>query len=92
MFHFVLFVLYLYVVCRFVFPLPWCTRCRVLLAAVLLLTSKYHLIQQWVFGTMFSPEMPRALVMRVVLRLRTVIFPHGNIRRAAGSGLAGAAR
>lgn len=63
MFHFVLFVLYLYVVCRFVFPLPWCTRCRVLLAAVLLLTSKYHLIQQWVFGTMFSPEMPRALVM-----------------------------
>ncbi|WP_219951264.1 metallophosphoesterase [Dickeya zeae] len=63
MFHFVLFVLYLYVVWRFVFPLPWRMRYHVLLAIVLLLTSKYHLIQQWVFGTMFSPEIPRAWVV-----------------------------
>lgn len=34
-----------------------------LLAAVLLVISKYHLIQQWVFGTVFSPEMSRTLVM-----------------------------
>lgn len=63
MFHFVLFILYIYVVFRFVLPLPWSMGERVLLAAVLLLASKYHLIQQWFFGTMFSPEMPRELVL-----------------------------
>lgn len=44
-------------------PLPWSLASRMLLAGVLLLASKYHLIQQWVFGTMFSPEMPRAAVI-----------------------------
>lgn len=63
MFHFVLFVLYIYVVCRFVLPLPWHAGWRLLLAAVLLPASKYHLIQQWAFGTMFSPEWPRALIV-----------------------------
>lgn len=63
MFHLVLLVLYVYVACRFVLPLPWRPAWRVALAGVLLLASKYHLIQQWVFGTMFSPEMPRALVL-----------------------------
>lgn len=63
MFHVVLFALYVYVVSRLVLPLPWRAVWRVLLAGVLLLASKYHLIQQWVFGTMFSPEMPRALVV-----------------------------
>lgn len=63
MFHSALFILYLYVVCRFVLPLPWRAGWRVLLAAVLLLASKYHLLQQWAFGTMFSPEMPRALIV-----------------------------
>lgn len=63
MFHLVLFVLYVYVACRFVLPLPWRPAWRAILAGVLLLASKYHLIQEWVFGTMFSPEMPRALVM-----------------------------
>ncbi|WP_439838940.1 metallophosphoesterase [Aeromonas caviae] len=63
MFHSVLFILYLYVACRFVLPLPWRAGWRVLLAAILLLASKYHLLQQWAFGTMFSPEMPRALIM-----------------------------
>lgn len=63
MFHVVLFALYVYVVSRLVLSLPWRAVWRVLLAGVLLLASKYHLIQQWVFGTMFSPEMPRALVV-----------------------------
>lgn len=34
-----------------------------LLAAVLLVISKYHLIQQWVFGTVFSPEMSKTLIV-----------------------------
>lgn len=63
MFHSALFILYLYVACRFVLPLPWRAGWRVLLATVLLLASKYHLLQQWAFGTMFSPEMPRALIV-----------------------------
>ena len=44
-------------------PLPWSMASRVGLSVFLLLVSKYHLIQLWVFGTMFSPEMPRFLVI-----------------------------
>lgn len=63
MFHSTLFVLYLYLLWRFVLPLPARAGWRLLLAVILLLASQYHLIQIWVFGTMFSPEMPRVLLM-----------------------------
>ncbi|WP_431484833.1 metallophosphoesterase [Pseudomonas solani] len=63
MFHLYLGFAYLYVLWRFVFPLPISKGGRIALAAVLLVVSKYHLIQIWVFGSMFSPEMPRWAVL-----------------------------
>lgn len=63
MFHINLLIVYLYVVLRVVLPLPWSVRKRAALAIVLLVISKYHLLQIWTFGTMYSPEMPRPLVL-----------------------------
>lgn len=63
MFHLYLLLFWAYLAWRFVLPLPWSRTARVTLAAFLLLVSKYHLIQLWLFGTMFSPEIPRPLVI-----------------------------
>lgn len=54
---------YLYVVLRLIVPLPFRRLTRVILAVVTLLICKHHLIQKWVFGTMFSPEIPRPFVI-----------------------------
>jgi len=62
-FHIYLTIAYLYVLWRFVLPLPIGRGWRVFLAMVLLITSKYHLILIAVYGTMFSPEVPRAAVL-----------------------------
>jgi predicted MPP superfamily phosphohydrolase len=62
-FHIYLTIAYLYVLWRFVLPLPIGRGWRVLLATALLITSKYHLILIAVYGTMFSPEVPRAAVL-----------------------------
>lgn len=63
MLHLYLGFAYLYVLWRFVVPLPLSRGGRALLAVILLAASQYHLIQIWVFGTMFSPEMPRWAVL-----------------------------
>ncbi|SMF27266.1 MULTISPECIES: metallophosphoesterase [unclassified Pseudomonas] len=63
MFHVYLGLAYLYVLWRFILPLPISEGGRTALATFLLVVSKYHLIQIWVFGTMFSPEMPRWAVL-----------------------------
>jgi len=62
-FHIYLTVAYLYVLWRFVIPLPLSRSWRTLLALALLLISKYHLILIMVYGTMFSPEVPRLYVL-----------------------------
>ena len=63
MFHIYLTVAYMYVLWRFVAPLPIGRGWRVLMAAVLLIISKYHLVLIAVYGTMFSPEVPRTIVL-----------------------------
>ena len=62
-FHIYLTVAYLYVLWRFIVPLPVGRGWRALLAVGLLIISKYHLILIAVYGTMFSPEVPRAAVL-----------------------------
>jgi len=62
-FHVNLFLAFLYVLARLVLPLPWSVAGRAALAVVLLVVSKYHLLQVWTFGTMYSPEMPRPVVL-----------------------------
>lgn len=63
MFHIYLILAYLYVLWRFVLPLPLSCGMRTLLALALLVISKYHLILIMVFGTMFSPEVPHVYVL-----------------------------
>lgn len=63
MFHVYLTVAYLYVLWRFVIPLPIGRGWRAFLAVVLFIISKYHLVLIAVYGTMFSPEVPRSIVL-----------------------------
>ena len=53
----------LYVIGRFIWPLPWAPLAKLALAAVVLLASQYHLFSRFSSGSVFSPEMPRWLVV-----------------------------
>lgn len=53
----------LYLIGRFVWPLPWAPWAKFALAAVLLLASQYHLFSRLSSGSPFSPEMPRWLIV-----------------------------
>ncbi|MDD1507693.1 metallophosphoesterase [Pseudomonas sp. CNPSo 3701] len=63
MFHIYLTIAYLYVLWRFVVPLPITRIWRAVIGLSLLIISKYHLILIGLYGTMFSPEFPRAAVL-----------------------------
>ena len=63
MFHIYLTIAYLYVLLRFVYPLPISWMSRVLLGLVLLIASKYHLLSVLFFGNMWSPELPYTAVL-----------------------------
>lgn len=62
-FHSVKALLCLYVVVRFVLPLPWPRWLRGTISAVLMIVFQHSLISLLVFGTMFSPEVPRWLMI-----------------------------
>lgn len=63
MFHIISFLAFLYLVWRFIYPLKWPAIYRVILGVLLLIVSKYHMLQIWAFGTMFSPETPRPVII-----------------------------
>lgn len=63
MFHMYLTIAYLYVLVRFVYPLPLSWMSRVLIGLVLLVVSKYHLLSVLFYGNMWSPELPYAVVL-----------------------------
>ncbi|GGJ94734.1 hypothetical protein GCM10009304_21010 [Pseudomonas matsuisoli] len=63
LFHIYLTIAYLYVLWRFVVPLPISRSWRAVIAIALFAVSKYHLILIGLYGTMFSPEFPRPLVL-----------------------------
>lgn len=65
MFHTVTFGLGLYVVVRFLWPLPWPKLLKTVIASILLLVSVHHLFNRLVFGDMFSPEVPREMIVVV---------------------------
>jgi len=54
---------YLYLVLRLIIPLPLHRFTRIGLGLGLLLVCQHHMIQRWVFGTMFSPEIPRISII-----------------------------
>lgn len=63
MFHIYLTIAYLYVLVRFVYPLPLSWMSRGLIGFVLLVASKYHLLSVLFYGNMWSPELPFAVVL-----------------------------
>ncbi|MHA3905114.1 metallophosphoesterase [Castellaniella sp. WN] len=55
--------IWLYVLGRFVWPLPYGTRTRVVLAAVTFLVAQYHWFTSQFFGSLASPELPQGVLI-----------------------------
>jgi len=56
-------VMWLYIVGRFVWPLPCGPALRAVLALILLLASQYHQITGRYFGSLASPELPQPVLI-----------------------------
>ncbi|EIM28989.1 metallophosphoesterase [Microvirga lotononidis] len=63
MFHLTFALPSIYVLVRFVWPLPWAPGVKIALAVALLMASQYHLWSRLSSGSVFSPEFPRAIVL-----------------------------
>ncbi len=63
MFHLTFALPAVYVLARFVWPLPWAPGGKIALAIAVLVASQYHLWSRLSSGSVFSPEFPRALVL-----------------------------
>lgn len=63
MFHLLFALPSFYVIGRFLWPLPWPLAWKLAAAVVVLLASQYHLYCRFSSGSVFSPEMPRSLVI-----------------------------
>jgi predicted MPP superfamily phosphohydrolase len=63
MFHLIFALPGLYVLSRFVWPLPWTLGVKVAIALIVFVASQYHLWSRLSSGSVFSPEFPRALVL-----------------------------
>ena len=63
MFHVMFSLPCLYVIVRFIWPLPWRPSRRIVAAVVLALVSQYHLYCRFSSGSVFSPEMPRSVII-----------------------------
>lgn len=63
MFHFMFSMPCLYVIVRYVWPMPWTLSAKVAAALVLLLASQYHFYARLSSGSVFSPEFPRLFVV-----------------------------
>jgi predicted MPP superfamily phosphohydrolase len=63
MFHLMFTTPCLYVIVRFIWPMPWPLAARLAGALLLLLASQYHLYSRLSSGSVFDPEFPRAVVI-----------------------------
>jgi predicted MPP superfamily phosphohydrolase len=63
MFHIMFSMPGLYVISRFIWPMPWTLWARISVALLVLFASQYHLYARLSSGSVFSPEFPRAVVM-----------------------------
>ncbi|WP_268796706.1 metallophosphoesterase [Pseudomonas huanghezhanensis] len=63
MFHVMFSLPCLYVVVRFIWPMPWSRPIRIAIALLIVLASQYHLYCRLSSGSVFSPEFPRSIVM-----------------------------
>lgn len=65
MFHFFVALPCLIVIARYLAPLRWPLWVKISLSALLLLVSQHHLLTYLAFGSMFSPEVPRIMVLAI---------------------------
>ncbi|TFY90722.1 metallophosphoesterase [Pseudomonas nabeulensis] len=63
MFHLMFSLPCLYVIIRFIWPMPWAVPARMAVAVLLVLASQYHLYCRFSSGSVFSPEFARPLVI-----------------------------
>ena len=63
MFHVFTAIIALYVIARFVLPLPWNRVSKALLSVLLILVAEHHLITRNLFGSMASPEIPGTVLI-----------------------------
>lgn len=63
MFHVMFSLPCLYVLARFLWPLPWPLAVKLALALVLIVASQYHLWSRLSSGSVFAAEFPRAIVI-----------------------------
>lgn len=63
MFHAMFSMPCLYVIVRYIWPMPWTLSAKIAAALVLLLASQYHLYAKFSSGSVFSPEFPRLFVV-----------------------------
>lgn len=74
MFHFVVAIPCLIVIFRYLVPLTWPLWCKGLLSVALLLVAQHHWLTLMAFGSMFSPEVPRVIVLAVNWIFGTMLF------------------
>nr|WP_236249285.1 metallophosphoesterase [Pseudomonas cichorii] len=53
----------MYVIIRFIWPMPWALSARIAVALLLIIASQYHLYCRLSSGSVFSPEFPRSVVI-----------------------------
>lgn len=63
MFHVMFSLPCLYVMVRFIWPMPWSLSIKIAVGLLILLASQYHLYSRLSSGSVFSPEFPRIVVM-----------------------------
>ncbi|MDO5611474.1 MAG: metallophosphoesterase [Pseudomonadota bacterium] len=63
MFHLMFSMPGLYVIVRFLWPLPWPRAVRIALAVLVLLGSQYHLFSRLSSGSQFAPEFHKGLIL-----------------------------
>ncbi|ORM65358.1 metallophosphoesterase [Pantoea rodasii] len=74
MFHLIFSIPSWYVIARFVIPLAMPLVLKILLSLVVLLASQYLLISRFTPGGIFSPEMPRVVIILFNWAFGTVLF------------------
>lgn len=74
LFHVATGLLWLFVLLRFLIPLPWDPLGLFLAALVLLIGSQHHLLARRFFGAAFSPEVPRPLGMLANVLFGTLLL------------------
>lgn len=74
MFHVMFSMPCLYVLIRFIWPMPWALSSRLVAMLLLLLGSQYHLYSRFSSGSVFSPEFPRPVVMLFNVVFGTILL------------------